>query len=154
VVITKLKNSKLLFFRFLDVLKEYMKEGCTKFCYCDTDSFLIAMTEETLDQCVKDDMKEKWAELKPKWFAGSSMASQKEPGLLKEEAGISRGWFLALSPKCYIICEKEPCDLEKKIVAKENEYKTLEILSEIKEEPQNTIKKKSAKGCNRKIPLR
>ena len=73
---------------------------------------------------------------------------------LKEEAGISRGWFLALSPKCYIICEKDPCDLEKKLVAKENEFRTLEILDGIKEEPENTIKKKSAKGCNRKIPLR
>ena len=132
-----------------------MKEGSTKFCYCDTDSFLIAMTEDSIDDCVKDDMKERWMnQIKPKWFAGSSMASQKEPGLLKEEAGISRGWFLALSPKCFILCEKEPCDLEKKIVAKENEFKTLEILNSIRQEPENKIKKKSAKGCNRKVPLR
>ncbi|CBY40335.1 unnamed protein product, partial [Oikopleura dioica] len=112
------------------------------------------MTEDTLDDCVKDDMKEKWKNLvKPKWFAGSSMASQKEPGLLKEEAGISRGWFLALSPKCYILCNKEPCDLEKKIVAKENEFKTLELLPSIQDEPANKIEKKSAKGCNRRVPL-
>ena len=131
-----------------------MKPGSTKFCYCDTDSFLIAMTEETLDLCVKDELKEEWEILKPKWFAGETMASQKEPGLLKEEAGISRGWFLALSPKCYILCEKEPCEIEKRLVKKENEYKTFEILASINEEPPNKIAKKSAKGCNRKIPLR
>ena len=132
-----------------------MKPGSTKFCYCDTDSFLIAMTEDSLDECVKDELKDDWNNrVKQKWFAGETMASQKEPGLLKEEAGISRGWFLALSPKCYIICEKEPCEYEKEICKKENEYRTFDILDEICTEPPNKIAKKSAKGCNRKIPLR
>jgi hypothetical protein len=132
-----------------------MKSGSTKFCYCDTDSFLIAMTEDSLEDCVKDELKEEWINtVKPKWFAGESMASQKEPGLLKEEAGISRGWFLALSPKCYVLCEKEPCQYEIEMLKKENEYRTFEILDQICNEPQNKIAKKSAKGCNRKIPLR
>lgn len=131
-----------------------MKSGATKFCYCDTDSFLIAMTEETLDDCVKDELKDEWHNhVKPRWFAGDTMKSQKEPGLLKEEAGISKGWFLALSPKCYILCEKDPCDLEKEICAKENEYRTMELIANEINNDGCAIKKKSAKGCNRKVPL-
>ena len=149
------KNSKLLFYRFLAVLEKYMKPGSTRFCYCDTDSFLIAMTEDSLDDCVLDNLKTEWMEqVRPKWFAGESIASQKEPGLLKEEAGISRGWFLALSPKCYIMCEKEPCDLEKKLATKENEYDTISILQQYTDHlPSHQIKKRSAKGCSRRVPL-
>ena len=134
-----------------------MEPGSVKFAYCDTDSFMLAMTEETIDECVKCELREEWRrDILPKWFAVmGDKASEKEPGLLKEEARISKGWFIAISPKCYVMATVAPNDLEQKLVAPENEYRCYEILAAANEEfPPAKIEKKSAKGCSKKIPLR
>jgi hypothetical protein len=93
ILIITAKNSKLLFFRFLDILDEYMKEGSTKFCYCDTDSFLIAMTETTLDECVKDEMKKSQvcSRKKPEYHvAGFWRYRQNATSFAKKSLAISK----------------------------------------------------------------
>jgi hypothetical protein len=149
------QNSKLLFFRFLDVLKKYVVPGSYVFTYCDTDSFLLSLTETELDDCIKPELKHEWlTQIIPKWFAiPDDLASQKEPGLLKEEARVTRGWFLCISPKCYIMADVAVSDLENQLIAQENEHKLFEIFSRFEGEPHVKILKKSAKGCNRKIAL-
>jgi len=154
------QNSKLLFFRFLDVLKEFCAEGSVVFTYCDTDSFLLAMTETELVDCVKPELRQRWNdEILPKWFATAEPSSQKEPGLLKEEARITRGWWLSISPKCYVMADMESDELERQIVDPANEKRCFEILEQASaaaascDLPQVTIAKKSAKGCKRSIPL-
>ena len=78
--------------------------------------------------------------------------SQKEPGLLKEEARITRGWFLAPSPKCYILAQMEPNDLEKEFLTSKDPFKVLKTWNQ-STEPKNEIKKRSSKGCKRSINL-
>ncbi|CAG5089850.1 Oidioi.mRNA.OKI2018_I69.PAR.g12375.t1.cds [Oikopleura dioica] len=150
------QNSKLLFFKFRDVLNEYMEEGSVQICYCDTDSFVLALAEKTLDECVKPSLKDEWeTKIKPKWFATESPASQKEPGLLKVEAEIYSGWFIALSAKCYIMTECEPNRIDEAIVAPENRHRVFEVLDEHNRAFLNeTNVKRSAKGCAKKIKLR
>ncbi|CAG5101516.1 Oidioi.mRNA.OKI2018_I69.YSR.g17166.t1.cds [Oikopleura dioica] len=149
------QNSKLHLLQFKDIIKDFMIPGTVKFCYCDTDSLAYARTRATLKECVKPHLVKMWEEaVEPQWFAGESVESQKEPGLLKEEASIQSGWFLTLSPKCYALCPKEPCELEKQIVDPRNEHRTLEILHTFAQpvrEPK--ITKKSTKGCKTKIQL-
>jgi hypothetical protein len=151
------QNSKLLFFEFLDVLKKFCQEGSVVFTYCDTDSFLLAMTETELIDCVKPELKQQWIDdILPKWFATSAPASQKEPGLLKEEARITRGWWLSISPKCYVMADMESNELERRIVDPANGEHCFDILQEAFKDnlPPVLIAKKSAKGCKRSIPLR
>ena len=38
------------------------------------------MTKDSFDELVKPDLRDEWQRIKPEWFAGSSDASQKEPG--------------------------------------------------------------------------
>jgi hypothetical protein len=148
------QNSKLLFFKFLDVLDEFCEEGAVVFTYCDTDSFLLAMTETELVDCVKPHLRQRWHdEILPKWFATADPASQKEPGLLKEEARITRGWWLSISPKCYVMADMDSDELERQIVDPANEHRCFEILQQAENIPNVKIAKKSAKGCKRSIPL-
>ena len=50
-------------------------------------------------------MKESWEKQKPKWFSDGTLKKDKQPGLLKQEYGSSRGKFYGLSPKCYHISD-------------------------------------------------
>ena len=111
------QNSKLHFFKFVRTLYKYLREGSFMFCYCDTDSIMLALTESDIKYCVKNHMLEEWNNvIVPKWFADETdERSKKEPGLLKIEAEINSGWFIALSPKCYLMCTAAPSDLERKI---------------------------------------
>jgi hypothetical protein len=146
----------LLFYQFLDVLEEYMEPGSYKFCYADTDSFMLALTRDELDDCVAPDKRAEWHEvIRPAWFATECKRSQKEPGLLKEEARIKSGWFLAPSPKCYILAEMEPNDWEREFLTADNPFDMLAEFERRQEEaePEVDIKKRSAKGCKRHIDL-
>ena len=137
----------------MDVLKEYMQPGSVLFVYADTDSFLLGQTELELIDCVKPALREKWQnEILPKWFANETLESQKEPGLLKVEAEITRGWYLGLSPKCYMMASIEPSELERRILA--DPAKCFETLENARVEPPAKIHKRSAKGCKQTIPLR
>ena len=131
-----------------------MEPGSYKFCYADTDSFMLALTRNELDLCVATNKLDDWHNIiKPKWLATECKRSQKEPGLLKEEARITSGWFLAPSPKCYILAEMEPNDLERKFLTATNPYEVLEEYELSQEKIKNNIKKRSAKGCKRNINL-
>ena len=152
------QNSKLLFFQFIDVLREFLKKGTWKLCYADTDSFMLALTENSLEECVQLERLEEWRTvIVPKWFAwdDNDLASQKEPGLLKTEASLSKGWFIALSPKCYIMAECDRTPLEDELADPNNRSKVYEILNKQREMSYNTknISKRSAKGCNKKVVL-
>ncbi|CAG5081146.1 Oidioi.mRNA.OKI2018_I69.PAR.g9798.t1.cds [Oikopleura dioica] len=160
------QNSKLLFFKFLDVLRKYMREGSYRFCYCDTDSFLLALTRPTLEEHVRDELRQEWDNIiVKKWFATDEPESQKEPGLLKIEEQITRGWFIALSPKCYIMSECYTSDFEKKLLDPANRAHIYKLLDEYNNtiasegggggNDQNTVaKKRSAKGVAHMIKLK
>lgn len=69
----------------------------------DTDSVMLALTEETLSECIKEDKKMEWQqEVKSRWFADESEESQKRPGLLKTEAKLNSGIYVGLSSKVII----------------------------------------------------
>lgn len=153
------QNSKLHFFKFLRTIYKYLREGSFEFCYCDTDSIMLALTDTDIKYCVKKELLSEWNDLiVPKWFADEKdERSKKEPGLLKIEAQINSGWFIALSPKCYIMCTAPPSDLERKIIEKQNRQRGLQVIAEFlanMEEPAAKIEKKSSKGVNRNIYIR
>lgn len=152
--------------QFLDVLDEFMRPGSYKFCYADTDSFMLALTRDTLDECVKPELAGRWrSEILPAWFVKSDkerytreelLASAKEPGLLKVEAEIKSGWFIAPSPKCYMMVEKAPCELEAQICDPANEHAVVELVEKAKEYggAGYSIAKKSSKGTSDRVQLR
>ena len=75
------QRSKLLFFRFIVTLHEYLVPGGFKICYCDTDSILLALCYESLDESVKPEKRQEWEDvIKPKWFATNTPRSSKTPG--------------------------------------------------------------------------
>ena len=136
-----------------------MRPGSYKFCYADTDSFMLALTRDQIDECVRPELVQRWKdEILPKWFVKSEgtrdeiTASEKEPGLLKVEARITSGWFIAPSPKCYVMVEKEPCELEARLCDPANEHRLHEIL-ERSNIGAYEIMKKSSKGCKRTVKL-
>ena len=150
------QNSKLLFFKFVRLLERYLRHGSFTFCYCDTDSFMLALTEKSLFHCVQERHREKWlSEIVPKWFANTECPrSCKEPGLLKIEAQINSGWFVALSAKCYIMATAPPTELEKKILQRENRRRGLEVIAQFltnMEEAKPEILKRSAKGVKQNL---
>jgi len=150
------QNSKLLFFKFIRLLEKYLRNGSFTFCYCDTDSFMLAITEDSIDRCVKNDLHQDWVNnVKPSWFADPDCPrSCKEPGLLKIEAQINSGWFIALSAKCYIMATAPPSELERKILLKENRRRGLEVIAQFlanMDEPPAKILKRSAKGVKQNL---
>lgn len=150
--------------RFIDTLKEYITPGAAKVCYMDTDSFLLALTEDTLAECVRPELLQKWEnEMVPKWFVNDAVfASQKEPGLLKEEASITSGWYIGLSPKCYIMTECQPSTFETRLLNPKNKSRIWDILDHYinfnrvnnNNDGNPVTVKRSAKGCSKKTVLR
>jgi len=165
-------------------MKKFMEPGSYRVCYTDTDSFLISLCKMELDDCVKPELLETYlTEIKPKWFAPECThpdpktcepckRAEKTPGMLKIEADLRSGFYLATSPKCYMLAESPILgDLERKIIqfgavnisANNNDGETCarNLLKEIENlelhEGDNTpytVVKKGAKGCHRKIKLR
>ncbi|CAG5104696.1 Oidioi.mRNA.OKI2018_I69.chr1.g1460.t1.cds [Oikopleura dioica] len=87
------KNSKLLFMQFEQILRDYLMPGSYKFCYADTDSFILALTKDSVHKCVNPKLKDKWEkEIRPAWFAvDGDDASQKEPGQSWRENQLELG---------------------------------------------------------------
>ncbi|CAG5113877.1 Oidioi.mRNA.OKI2018_I69.chr2.g7967.t1.cds [Oikopleura dioica] len=134
-----------------------MKDGWTKLCYADTDSLMVAMTADSLRECVKPSLVKEWdEEMVPKWFAkAGDAASQKEPGLLKEEHRINKGWMIALSPKCYIMTECDRNTIEEEIFDPKNRHRVYELIDEHERAQLGALEvKRSAKGCSQSIKLR
>lgn len=141
-----------------------MRPGSFKFCYADTDSFMLALTRDTLDECVKGELRQRWEEeIKPRWFVKEKgtreelLSSAKEPGLLKVEAEIKTGWFIAPSPKCYIMAEKPtPCELEAAICDPKNELNVTTLVEKHQQQEGAPfhIAKKSSKGTSGRVQLR
>lgn len=169
------------------MLKIYMQPGSYRVCYTDTDSFLISLCESTLDDCVRPEkLQEYLTTIKPKWFApecthpnpqtcAPCKRAEKTPGMLKIEANLTSGFFLATSPKCYMLAETATLgSLERKIIkfgtlteADNNDDGATSaavarnLLAEIEaleiaqgDDTPYAVLKKGAKGCHRKISLR
>ncbi|CAG5100487.1 Oidioi.mRNA.OKI2018_I69.XSR.g17021.t1.cds [Oikopleura dioica] len=120
-----------------------MVDGMCTMCYADTDSFMLALGAETLEKCVKPDKLDEWKEeIVPEWFVEEGCPkSAKEPGLLKPEGpknGLSKGWMISLSPKCYILADSDPCELEEKLADPNNAHRVYEILEEYKDSKYST----------------
>ena len=96
VAIFVYQRSKLIFFQFVIDLFNCLEEYAFTICYCDTDSILLALTEDSLDDLVKPGKEQEWSQLKTKWFATETARSQKTPGLLKVEFETSTGRFIGL----------------------------------------------------------
>ena len=167
--------------KFLDMLKIYMQPGSYRVCYTDTDSFLISMCESSLDDCVRPEKRLEYLDnIKPQWFAPECnhpnprtcepcKRAEKTPGMLKIEANLTSGFFLATSPKCYMMAESSTMGpLERKIVQfgsvlllnDDENFSTAArtLLAEIEalelaegDDTPYTVLKKGAKGCHRKI---
>ena len=160
-----------------------MEPGSYRVCYTDTDSFLISMCESDLDDCVRPNLRDKYLnEIKPKWFAPECTHSnpktcepckraEKTPGMLKVEANLTSGFYLATSPKCYMMAELKSGmgDLERKIIQfgaldnndDDDDARARQLLAEIEQleldqgdDTPYSVLKKGAKGCNKKINLR
>jgi hypothetical protein len=167
--------------KFLDMLKIYMQPGSYRVCYTDTDSFLISMCESSLDDCVRPEKRREYLDnVKPQWFAPECdhpnprtcepcKRAEKTPGMLKIEANLTSGFFLATSPKCYMMAESSTMGpLERKIVqfgvlVNDENFSTAarNLLAEIEalelsegDDTPYAVLKKGAKGCHRKIVLR
>ena len=163
-----------------------MEPGSYRVCYTDTDSFLISIAEMDLDDCVRPELRQKYFnDVKPKWFAPNCdhadpatcepcKRAEKTPGMLKTEATLTSGFFLATSPKCYMLAASSVMSpLERKIIqfgnatttssadAEMDSLRARQLLREIEQleadegdDTPYTVVKKGAKGCNRKISLR
>ena len=63
----------------------------------DTDSIMIAMTADKIEQLVKPGLEDDWKNLiVPKWFADDTPTGQKTPGFLKEEFTSNNGRYIGL----------------------------------------------------------
>ena len=70
----------------------------------DTDSLLVALAGPSLESLVKPEHKGVWKDIEKVWFADSTPASQKEPGLLKSEFDCAKdGIFWNVAQKKSVI---------------------------------------------------
>ena len=66
------------------VLDEYLEKGSFRLAYCDTDSLLVCMTADSIDDLVVQEKRAEWdTSVKPVWFADNTPKGQKTPGFLK-----------------------------------------------------------------------
>ncbi len=100
--------------QFWDFLDTFLKKECFELVEMDTDSLYLAISEETLDGCVKEDKKNEWKHEKFKWFPSEdetemdfggytitrAQYSMRTPALFKEE--FSGDGMVCLNSKVYI----------------------------------------------------
>ena len=95
------QTSKLHMLRFkYDFLDGFFDRSDYEYCYMDTDSAYIAVSNLDIDSLVKPEMKEAWKVEKSKWLA-TDKHSERSPWLFKPEFIGVRGIFL--TNKCYIV---------------------------------------------------
>jgi hypothetical protein len=100
---------------YYSILKHYLRKGSFALGSMDTDSFTIAITENTLDECVEPELLKEWQEeVKPVWFANCAKdcthasCSKRQPGPFKKEFEGSD--FVGLSSKMYTVRGTNPGD--------------------------------------------
>ena len=64
--------AKLNLICFWDFLNKYLVNDYYQIMECDTDSLYLALAKDTLDECVKPELKEEWDRVKHKFFASDS----------------------------------------------------------------------------------
>lgn len=101
-----LAMAKLHMLKFFQSIRKFLRDDSYEFIYSDTDSVYFAISEESFDDCVEENLKSKWeASEKHNWFVTNNNNDQFTPLLLKLEAEGTK--FCALSPKMYVLCNDE-----------------------------------------------
>ena len=70
--------AKLVILMFAIFLKEYLMPTHYQFMEMDTDSLYIAFADENIDNCVKPNLREKWAQVKWDWFSSEDQETMVE----------------------------------------------------------------------------
>ena len=85
---------------FYQFIKEYIDDRCFALLMSDTDSYYFALSEQTLDECVKEGKREAYEKVKNHWLA-TGADQQRTPGLFKVEFEGNR--FIGLNSKTYCV---------------------------------------------------
>ena len=64
--------AKLNLQTFWDFLNTYLVNDYYQLMECDTDSLYLALAKDTIDECVKPDLKKEWDKMTHKFFASDS----------------------------------------------------------------------------------
>ena len=87
--------SKVIFYEHIRSLLELLDPRKAEICYLDTDSIIIATSEQELEDCVEEGFKDEYARRSPGLFVDES-SSRHQTGKLKLEmkakAGESEGF--------------------------------------------------------------
>ena len=106
--------AKLKMIQFWDFLDTYLQKDSFELMEMDTDSLYLAISEDNLDDCVKEDMKAEWFQAKLAWFPSEDQTemnfegytitkaqySMRKAALFKEE--FSGDGMVCLNSKVYI----------------------------------------------------
>ena len=99
IMISVYSYAKLLLISFWEFLNKYLDNELYQLLQTDTDSLYIAFARETIDDCVKPELREEWNRVKWNFFAtndktevdfeGTTITREqfdkRTPGLFKEE---------------------------------------------------------------------
>ena len=85
---------------YYDFLDKYFSRQDFELCCMDTDSFYLAMSDDSLDEIVRSEMKQAYEADKKNWLATDKF-SERTPSLFKPEFVGTRGVWL--TAKCYLV---------------------------------------------------
>ena len=77
--------AKLRMLEFWGFIHKYLDNDLYQFMEMDTDSLYIAFAKDTIDECVKEELKEEWKTEKYKWFSSDEQYDKRTPGKFKLE---------------------------------------------------------------------
>ena len=89
IAVYHLANLQMLEF-YYEFLGKYFSRQDFEFCCMDTDSFYLAMSDESLDKIVRPEIKQAYETDKKNWLATDKF-SERTPGLFKPEFVGTRG---------------------------------------------------------------
>ena len=99
IAVYQLAKLRMLEFHY-DFLDQYIDRSDFELCYMDTDSFYLALSDNSLDDIVKALLKREYLSDKTNWLATDKF-SERTPGLFKPEFVGTRGVWL--NAKCYLV---------------------------------------------------
>ena len=99
IAVYELAKLRILEF-YYDFLDKYFSRQDFELCYMDTDSFYLAMSDDSLDEIVRPEMKQEYEANKKNWLATDKF-SERTSGLFKPEFVGTRGVWL--TAKCYLV---------------------------------------------------
>ena len=99
IAVYQLAKLRMLEF-YYDFLDKYFSRQDFELCYMDTDSFYLVMSDDSLDEIVRPEMKQAYEADKKNWLATDKF-SERTPGLFKPEFVGTRGVWL--TAKCYLV---------------------------------------------------